>query len=631
MLTRVRVSSLFLGLMLFGFAGATSVVAQFGTTPAAPTTTTTTPTTTYTQTQVIEWDISSISADGLTVDGRPGAMSVDLYSSGGGKIWFTTRLGSPSPRVFMFQPPQNLEYGSAQWTSWTLNPAGAGTTGGLKKIKSSYDRRYVFVRTVFSVQKIDTLTDQRTTYCDTLVVANGVPSCDTNGSQVSDVAVDDRNNVYYTHNGVLQRLNASGSFCTAQPCPAAPGTQWDLNGSAPGGVSFAGICQGGPVTDPCLAGVAVHPKYHNLVYLAEPQNNTIAEVDTNCGNVRRWDVTQVGASQPRQINIDQDGLIWTVTGSGHLVSLDPRSSTMASYPIPSTALNDTFGVAPDGGMVGYTATNQGQLDPNTGLDFTGEHKVAMLVPRAKGKYVGPTPGMANPNPVYIQPICDQAFRDAGSIPGHPRTVNARITPDPSGTFVEAFINQNTTPNARTSNNPLGIAPDFDKAVGTFFYAVGQAEDAVVDRIGFARLPRKGLKGKHEREDKDFKDDGSGQDDEDHDGIPNRYKTNDSKADMDRQNDQLGPGQSSDYTMSTGPTTLAMVAAIQADNALEPVSVQIIDPNGVTLVGPTPTPGLAAAIAIPTTAGNYIVRVKNEGSLPINHETLLIKREPLSVP
>jgi hypothetical protein len=572
-----------------------------------------------------------VGGDNTVVDGRAGAVNVDLYANGGRKVWFTTRDGV-NPRVFVLQPPANLKYGSAQWTSWSLNPAGLGPTGGLKRIRSSYDRRYVFVRTVLALQKIDTVANRSTSYCDDATstnIAMGPGFYCNNFSAVSDVAVDNQNNVYSTSNGVLERVNAGADSCAVQPCAPASITQWPLNSP----LQSAGNCQTPTAASPCISGVAVHPQYQNLVYVAEPADNTIAEVDTSCGNIRRWNVGSVldsagtPASQPRQINIDQDGIIWIVTGSGHLVSLDPKRSIMASYPIPASALNDTFGVAPDAGMIGYTATAPGPT-----LNAAPQHKVAMLVPKTNGTYVCWTPSQTTPGTVLIQPICATAIVDSGSTPGIARTVNTMITPEPSGTFVEAYINQNTdTTNPRTSMLPLGIAPDFDKAVGTFFYAVGEPDNPSVDRIGYARLPRKGFKAKHEREDKDCNDDGSGQDDEDHDGVPDRYKTNDSHAKMDRHNDSLAPGQTTEYNLSTGSSTMAIVAAIQSDNILEPVSVQVIDPNGITLALPVATPGMAVATVIPTTAGTYTVRVKNEGALPINPETQLITREPLSIP
>src|SRR3954463_9176916 len=232
MLTRTRLF-VWLGCMFLGLAPTTLLMAQVtGTTTTAPSTTTTavnttttaantttsgvtntattavSPTTTtasntstavttsspakplpITQAQLAEWDIPS------NADMRAGALTIDLYSNGGQKIWFTTR--DNLPRVYMFQPAQNTKYGSAQWTSWPLNPAALGPTGGLKRIRSSYDRRYVFVRTVLSVQKIDTVTDQRTTYCDALLPDQS--GCDLGSfSMVSDIAVDNHNNVYNT-------------------------------------------------------------------------------------------------------------------------------------------------------------------------------------------------------------------------------------------------------------------------------------------------------------------------------------------------------------------------------------------------------------------------------------------------
>jgi hypothetical protein len=94
---------------------------------------------------------------------------------------------------------------------------------------------------------------------------------------------------------------------------------------------------------------------------------------------------------------------------------------------------------------------------------------------------------------------------------------------------------------------------------------------------------------------------------------------------------MAPGQSMDYNLATTSSTMAVVAAIQSDNPLEPVSVQVIDPNGISLALPVATPGLAVATVVPTVPGNYTIRVKNEGALPINPETQLIKREPLSLP
>src|SRR3954469_2324817 len=294
MLTRTRLF-VWLGCMFLGLAPTTLLMAQVtGTTTTAPSTTTTavntttsgvtntattavSPTTTtasststavtttspakplpVTQAQLAEWDIPS------NADMRAGALTIDLYSNGGQKIWFTTR--DNLPRVYMFQPAQNTKYGSAQWTSWPLNPAALGPTGGLKRIRSSYDRRYVFVRTVLSLQKIDTVTDQRTTYCDSVGPSDPAdllspPTCLGEAQFVSDIAVDNRNNVYDTlqkkvtpdatsANGVLRRVNAGSNTCVGKSCAAIDAMEWILPPDQNGVTSSAGICESEGGTNP---------------------------------------------------------------------------------------------------------------------------------------------------------------------------------------------------------------------------------------------------------------------------------------------------------------------------------------------------------------------------------------------
>lgn len=633
MLTRIRVSSPFLGLLLFGLAGITGF-AQVGTTSVSTTPTTTTPTA-----EVIEWDTSNVQ----TLDSQPGAITADLYGNSSGTVWFSTRVGPV--RLYQFQPPANYKYGSGQVTSWPLDSAASGPTGGLKRIRGSFDSRFVYVRTTFAIQKIDTLNQISTTYCDDAILesAGGCAS----PSPVSDVAIDHNYFVYYTFNGFLQRLDTSANSCAPQQtCPPVIATQWNLStaatASAPAVLSTAGVCQGNTTdTNPCLAGVAVHPSNESLVYVAEPGNNSIAEVNTSmqscaCFNVRRWDLSRVGVYQPRQINFDQDGILWIITGSDStgtfapsLVSLDPRTNVVTAYQIPAGFLQDTFGVAPDGGMVGYTANDQnGSLSNDPTQD---EHKVGVLIPSGQGKTVTPSSAWASYTTFQIPPTCLPAPASTGSLTTTIRQVPAKVISESNGTFIEGLINRNADGSAQSSYFPLGIAPAFKKAVGTFLYAVGQPDKGTVNRVGFIRLPRKGFKAKHEREDKDCNDDGTGHDDQDHDGIPDQYKTSDSKAKMDRHNDSLPPGQSMDYSLPVASGTMAIVAAIQSDNALEPVSVQVMDPNSLTLVLPVATPGAAVATVVPTVPGNYIIRVKNEGALPINPETQLITRQPLSLP
>jgi len=599
----------FLGLVLFGLAGATSALSQVGTTPV-PTTTgsPSTPLITTGTAQLVEFDISSFYNGG--VDAQPGAVAVDKkgYSSG---VWFVTR--AVDFRVIRLQPDKLTKTGMAQWNSWKLDGSGF-TTGGLKRLKPSDDGRFVFVRTVNSIQAVDTGSCGPTSFIDpnTGVPATGTGCTlleyqDDNTAMISDLALDNQRNLYTAIsfdpsapvNSYIERLNPNNGVVT----------RWQVGGGA-------GNCVGTGANNLCLAGIAVAPKNSNLVYYSEPDGNNIGELNVSTNTVRRWSLSALNSDlgpvfQPRQLNIDQDGIVWVVTGSGDLVSLDPQRNLLTRHQLPDMAGSDPFGVAPDGGFVGYTATDTS--------------KVAMLVPRGTSVYVCPSSA-------GVPPICKQipvarmtALQDCGQVPPQPKTVTAQITSKQDGTYVEAIINSNND-----SSMPLGITPHPWKGVGTFFYAVGATSSGTVDRVGFARLPRAHMKARHEREDKDSNDDGSNQDDEDHDGIPNRNETNDSTAHVDRQNDQLGPGQSTSYTLTAGPNTKALVASITADNPLAPVSIEIDDPNGIALALPLATPGTAVATAIPTTPGDYTVRVTNAGPTAITHETQLLAREPLSL-
>src|SRR5205823_1026723 len=134
------------------------------------------------------------------------------------------------------------------------------------------------------------------------------------------------------------------------------------------------------------------PRKQNLVYYAEPTGGSgsgaLAELDTSktYNNVRRWFFSDLDPSEtlrdPRQVIFDNDGRLWCVTGSGHLVSLDPQSTQntrMSKHSLKEAFSNDLFGVAPDGGVIGYTAA---------AADLS---KVAMLLPKRNEVIVPPRP------------------------------------------------------------------------------------------------------------------------------------------------------------------------------------------------------------------------------------------------
>ncbi|HXT32593.1 MAG TPA: hypothetical protein VN716_25000, partial [Vicinamibacterales bacterium] len=105
-----------------------------------------------TTTHIVEWDIRAETP----IDLEPGAVVVDTHGRDKNRVWFLTRRGIQ--KVYRFDPAKSLMKGSAQWMSWQLSqlPTFLSSTGGLKRLKPSDDRRYVFVRTNENIQRVDT-------------------------------------------------------------------------------------------------------------------------------------------------------------------------------------------------------------------------------------------------------------------------------------------------------------------------------------------------------------------------------------------------------------------------------------------------------------------------------------------
>jgi hypothetical protein len=605
------------------------------------------------ETLVTEWDLP------YPADRRPGAMAADLHSNGGNKVWFVTREPGidtydskvENPRVYSLAVGRNFKSGKARWNSWSLHSAGFGPTGGVKKLKPSHDRRFVFVRTPTALHKVDTAINKVTLYEDPVL------------DLVSDIAVDTSNRVFYAAGGFINRLNASASCAKGAQCSAAEIVKWEVDPNF-----TVGECAGGAATDPCLSGVAVHPKSQHLVYFTDNADNEIGELDTSktctysgcTRNTRRWPLPN-GASGPRQINVDRDGVVWVIaapfpSASAHLVSLDPKTNRLTSHRIPTGASNDPFGIAPDGGIIGYT---------DIAADLGGDlqlHKVAMLIPRGKGVVINPSDALAVRTTVPVTPNTEDSIFKYGDVSPKRRTVPTTVTEtsNPSeGVFVEALINRNTDSHEmRRSMVPLGITPDLDRSTGAFYYAVGEADNPDVKRIGHARLSREKQKGKHDRDDEDTDDDGKNHgedddddddgwndhddddddndgdkddadDDDDNDGIKDHHDTKDRES-QDNYSSQMSAAQTEEFQMTAGASTLAMIVTAVADNPLAPISLEVRNPAGLLVVATPPTPGVTAIPVPPSGAGIYTVRVKNAGLNAVGISTSLLTRE-LRVP
>jgi hypothetical protein len=580
-------------------------------------------TTSTAQARLIEWDLPTLG------DALPGAMVVDTQGDDRNRIWFVTRVGAP-PHAHRMDFPSSLMKGNARWTSWELSQMAVitgGTDTTTRRIRPSKDRRFVFVRTIAvsldggvnsTLERIDTRNCSGQT-CERLVWTDQTFT----GQNVSDVAIDDYNNVFTTHSpqdmaelSYVERLTPGASSSAA-----ATITRWAVDGGA-------GLCNGAN-TSPCVAGVAVHPSNRYLVYFSAETANEINELNTSTNKLKHWSLgdlstactTCMPISGPGQLHIDRSGKIWVVTRSGHLVSLDPYTNLMTAHQMPSAGGADPFGVAPDDDVVGYTNA--------------GTNKVGMLIPHAKAFCITPKVTYPVRTTDTVTPTMEQAVVKSDKVTPQGKTVAALITKDNGDTFVEALINM---PN--NSMLPLGITPAKAKSEGTFFYTVGESEGS--NRVGFVRLPTLKEKMKHPRDDDDRDDGWNGEDhwhdwhdhansgDDDDDGISNGQDSQSGSETVNRgDSTPLASGQALDYTMTASPTTLALIAMAEADNPLAQIGIDIYNSLGLLVARSAPALGIAVAqVALPS-AGAYTWRLRNYGA-PVNYTPTSIVREPAPV-
>ena len=609
---------------------------------------------------VIEWDLTSLPDQ---LDLQAGAVSADTRGEDHNQLWFVSRVpgatdtAADGQRIYRVNAPQSLLRGKARWTSWGLRIDTF--VGGLKRIRASHDRRFVFARSAQYVQRIDT----QSCIAGTALVA---ATCERvvwsfPGDEfifVSDIAADDRNRVFTTGVGAGQYQAGYVQMLDTATAPVKNGTQllvpvkrwFDLLG--------AGACESiapiGSVPQTlgasflCNAGVDVHPGKQQLVYFVEQGTDNhgyITELNTANArpgslspNLRRWSLLKLGQltgdagiAQPRMLRIDRSGKIWINTGSGHLVSLDPGTNRMTKHLLPDGASNDPWAVAPDDDVIGYTGANT--------------NKVAMMFPKSKAVTVQPAAGVS-PIAQFMAVVAKERSAVAsGSVPGNPKIVATRVTSNTDGLFVEGFVNTGTSadpsvyPLSLPSMIPLGITANRSKAEGSFFYTVGAAGDinSFAKRLGHIRLPMKD-KAKFPRDDDDA-DDGfdrrrnlqwhnSEPGDDDADAVPDRYDTPSTRDNMTSPNPAtIAAGQSAAFPVVTAATTLAIIAAVVPDKPTAIVAVDVYNAAG-TLVGTSgPVVGIATATVPAPGAGTFTARVRNLSPTPVICTPTLVVREP----
>jgi hypothetical protein len=384
----------------------------------------------------IEWDIPA------TAGQPPAALEVVPTTAGGRNVYYLTEGSTQPPRVVRFTPGNPIGTASASWRSWAYGGATGpiAPTGGLKV----RDNLVVFIRDTQAITRLNTNMNNRVRYLDGL------------GSR-SDLA-EDNNNVYTTGpsgtGGILQRLLAGSTSGTV--------TRWPVGGGA-GSVYLSGVAVG-----PGAPGA-------KLVYFSQPTDNQIGQLNPATNNVRRW-LLPPGVIQPRQLDLDAQGKVWVVAGSGHLVRLDPATNMVTPYLIPTPGSNP-MGVGPNG-LIGFTET--------------GTNKVGMLIPDGAQVLVPPTNQTILPTTTgvpgvlaTIPPIDGVA---APIMKTGPATSSGTAA---TGIFVEAQLPlAPPTP----STTPLAIEDDTVQSLTTppgafaraYFYSLG---NPATNRIGRVELVR----------------------------------------------------------------------------------------------------------------------------------------------
>ncbi len=388
-------------------------------------------------------------------DPLPGALVAE-----NSHVFYVTRAGQL--RLVRLTPSPTAPV--CNW--WDLDAATV-TTGGLR-IKSSANLS--FIRGVTDIQRINTVTNARTRWVDGL-------------TSLSDVAISTNgaNNVFTT--GVPGCLTAPGlcdptaavvqRFSVVNGSPSASITRWLVGGGA-GTIPYSGI--------------DVHPATTNLVYFSQPANNIIGELNTNDGTIRRWNLAAASTMttgpifNPRQLDVDGAGFVWVVTGSGHVVRLEPTATTdnVVVADIPFGVDNNPVAIHSDG-TIGYT-TNGG----------AGLEKVGALQPVAQNfSTVTPVSGSATaqPSTSNAPPVTVTQF--TGAALRFLKTAPATLLMDlnENGFFTEALIDEAVATNPTDCSQPIdpmlfpdhpcfvpstlpqGIAHDPNLA-GAFYAAIG---------------------------------------------------------------------------------------------------------------------------------------------------------------
>jgi hypothetical protein len=655
-----------------------SAGAAFAQLPLPSTQTTPSSCTPFTQTQLIEWDV--LAPDGFVfTDATPGAMIVDHASSRQSRVWFVTRLGSTSTtspndgtRLYRLTPGRGIKKDPAEAKSW---PIGTDLTGGVR-LRHSGDGRFVFVNTQFfdnpnaALVMVDTRDDKRTTWFDR--PAN--PE-----QHISDVAVDTRGgantiftaalafNDFMGTDGVVQRLRPGQPRYNSDGTVTVPAevTRWRVGGRA-------GDCEDTGIGAPCIPGIAVDRRHGHPVFFSEPGRTitnsygqvvsvgAVGELDPRlvkcpwnpykmCSKVRHWPLPPRLAPEPtsdtsaaRQLLVDEDGKVWGITSEGELFSLEVDRSydkgILTKHNAPG-AMEDFFAVAPDS-AIGYTDSQNDEVSVLFPIEIQQKVKPVVEFVEAETRNIDGI-RVAAPNEMHeVMPRKQQA--------------TGVITEQDDGTYVETNL-ASAMPTSMSSL-PTGMFIDPARKTGSFFFSIGTPSG-----IEFQRVAHLEVKIEEEREldnrrddddcdddgvddqyDADDDDDGVADPDDpdddndcipdmmdtdkDGDGIENEYDSPSYRENKKTDSGQMTAGQVIAYETLADANTQLVLATVRATDVTTPLSIEIVDPNGVVVVSTPPAVGVATASATPLLQGVYTVRVRNNALTSRTYKTTIISKQ-----
>jgi hypothetical protein len=621
--------------------------------------------TAFDRTQIIEWDVETLAADSV-----PSALVVDRENSRRSRVYFATKTGD-SARLYRLTPGLNMKKNSAEAKSWDL---GSFFTGGLRLRPAGDGRLFVNATLNFTFEggivALDANANTRTTWMDRPFLPQISDITVTGGSSKDVFTAAPEYTPLPTSpvvltGGVVQRLRPGKPNTWKNPdgttTVPAEVTRWQVGG-------LAGTCDegSGSPTAPCIPGVTVDR--HGKVFVSEPEfvfkdgrTGAIGELDTKlvacptsvttkagavCSLVRHWPLPSPKAG-PRQLLLDDDGVVWVITTSGEIFALridrySNKGWVERHNPLPA-GTEYMYAVAPDG-AIGFTDSN-------------GE-KVALLFPKNNAKPVTPEPQYVLAEKGTIDGIRKDVY--PATHPVTPVVAKAdtfiyTLTDD--GTYRETNIATGKTDKMAPtgSNSPTGMAVDIARKTGSFYYGVGfRAMGAISHRIGLLVAdiePEREMR--HRRDDDDFDHDGVDNghdgddddddkqdiddDDDDNDCIPDGMdhdKDNDGIHDDDDSGDRetmkkdsgsFAPGQVLRYDMETDANSLALVAVVEATDITAPFVIDIVNPAGSVVLSVPSVAGKAVATATPALSGFYTIQVRNTSLKSIAYKTTIIGR------